>query len=64
MNKNNIIKLKGKILRVSTSIPTIFSPIEYEDKLLVDGGLINNIPTNLAENLGANYIISSDKYIR
>ena len=50
----------AKSLRVSTSIPTIFSPIEYEDKLLVDGGLINNIPTNLAENLGANYIISSD----
>ena len=50
----------AKSLRVSTSIPTIFSPIEYEDKLLVDGGLINNIPTNLAESLGANYIISSD----
>ena len=41
----------AKSLRVSTSIPTIFSPIEYENKLLVDGGLINNIPTNLAENL-------------
>ena len=50
----------AKSLRVSTSIPTIFSPIEYEDRLLVDGGLINNIPTNLAESLGANYIISSD----
>ena len=53
---------KGSIpraLRISTSIPTIFRPIEYYDKLLVDGGLINNLPVNLAENLGAEYIIAS-----
>tara|TARA_Y100001970_G_scaffold293655_1_gene441994 strand:- start:12645 stop:15074 length:2430 start_codon:yes stop_codon:yes gene_type:complete len=54
---------KGSIptaLRISTSIPTVFSPIEYENKLLVDGGLINNLPVNLVENLGAEYIISSN----
>ena len=48
-----------KALRVSTSIPTIFSPIEYNNKLLVDGGLINNLPVNLVEDLGAEYIIAS-----
>ena len=50
----------AKSLRISTSIPTVFSPIEYNDKLLVDGGLINNLPTNLAESLGAEYIIASN----
>ena len=47
-------------LRISTSIPTVFRPIEYNNQLLVDGGLINNLPVNLVENLGAEYIISSN----
>ena len=58
-----IIFSRGSIptaLRISTSIPTVFSPIEYENQLLVDGGLINNLPVNLVENLGAEYIISSN----
>ena len=54
-NKGSI----SKALRISTSIPTVFSPIEYKNNLLVDGGLVNNLPTNLAENLGADFIIAS-----
>ena len=60
---DEIIFTKGSLsqsLRISTSIPTVFSPIEYHDKLLVDGGLINNLPINIAENLGAEYIIASN----
>ena len=49
-----------KNLRISTSIPTIFSPIEHKNSLLVDGGLVNNLPTNLVEDLGADYIIASN----
>ena len=60
---DEIIFKKGSLsqsLRISTSIPTVFSPIEYNDKLLVDGGLINNLPINIAEDLGAEYIIASN----
>ncbi len=49
----------SKALRISTSIPTVFTPIENNGDLLVDGGLVNNLPTNLAEDLGAEFIIAS-----
>jgi len=58
-----IIFSKGSIpksLRASTSIPTVFSPVEYNNSLIVDGGVINNIPTNLVHDMGANFIITSD----
>lgn len=44
-------------LRASTSIPTVFSPIEYNNYLLIDGGIKNNFPTNLVKNMGADFII-------
>jgi NTE family protein len=43
---------KGSIfdaVRASISIPTIFAPVKYGDKLLVDGGLVNPIPLNIVE---------------
>lgn len=38
-------------LRSSTSIPGVFPPIRYGDRLLVDGGVVDNLPTTLAHNL-------------
>lgn len=34
-----------KPLMASSCIPIMFSPVEYEGKILVDGGLLNNMPT-------------------
>lgn len=36
-------------LRASISIPGIFTPVRYEGKLLVDGGVINPLPLNLVQ---------------
>lgn len=33
-------------LRISCSIPIIFTPIEYNNELYVDGGIVNNFPIN------------------
>lgn len=44
-------------LRASMSIPTAFSPVDYGDSLLVDGGLTNNFPTDIVKNMGADYVI-------
>lgn len=33
-------------VRASASIPFVYSPVKYEDKILVDGGLVNNIPVD------------------
>jgi NTE family protein len=44
----------------SMSIPTIFAPSEINDKLVVDGGIVNNFPTDIAKKMGADIIIGVD----
>ena len=46
--------------RTSSAIPGIFAPLKRDGMLLVDGGVINNIPTDVAYNMGADYVISVD----
>jgi len=60
---NMVVLQKGslaKAMRSTMSIPTIFSPVEYGDSLLVDGGIINNLPVDVVQNMGADIIIASD----
>jgi NTE family protein len=47
-------------LRASMAIPTIFTPVEWENKLLVDGGIINNFPADRVKEMGADIIIGVD----
>lgn len=47
-------------LTASASVPVIFEPIPYEGALLVDGGLIDNLPVDVARDLGAEYIVAID----
>ena len=44
-------------MRASMAIPAAFSPIRIGNKVLVDGGLRNNYPADLARELGADIII-------
>jgi NTE family protein len=45
-------------VRASSSIPGIFKPIEYMQRYLVDGGLVENIPVNVAKIFDADIIIA------
>ena len=36
-------------IRASVAIPTVLTPVEKGDALLVDGGVMNNIPTDVVE---------------
>lgn len=47
-------------LRASISAPGFFSPVEYEDLLLVDGGIANNLPVDVAIANGADIVIAVD----
>jgi NTE family protein len=47
-------------LRATIAIPGVFTPIEREGKILADGGLVNNIPTDVAKQMGADIIIAVD----
>lgn len=47
-------------MRASTSAPGVFAPVEYRGRLLVDGGLAENLPIDLARDLHADVLIVSD----
>ncbi len=47
-------------MRSSMSIPAVFSAVPYKNTLLIDGGVLNNFPADVAKELGANFIIGSD----
>jgi len=44
-------------MRASMAIPAAFSPVRMGDKVLVDGGLRNNYPADIAREMGADVII-------
>ncbi|MGI9287829.1 MAG: patatin-like phospholipase family protein, partial [Pseudomonadales bacterium] len=47
-------------MRASMSIPGAFAPVQQNDYMLVDGGIVNNIPVDVARNMGADIIIAVD----
>ncbi len=59
---------KGKLntaLRSTMSIPGLFAPVRVDGMVLVDGGMRNNYPTDLAKKVGADIVIGvnlSDGY--
>ncbi len=60
---NQVVLKSGslaKALRATMAIPTVFSPVEWGDSLLVDGGLINNLPVDVVKEMGADIVIAVD----
>jgi len=58
---NGIVFKDGDIIkavRASMSVPIIFQPIEYKNKLLADGGLSNPLPVDVIKSMGANFVIA------
>ena len=50
----------SKAMRASMSIPGIFKPVKLDDRLLVDGGMLNNLPVDVCRNMGADIVIAID----
>ena len=44
-------------MRASMSIPAAFSPVRLDSMVLVDGGMRNNFPVDIAKEMGADIII-------
>ena len=47
----------SKALRASSSIPSVFNPVDNDGSLLIDGGVCNNFPTDIAKKIGADIVI-------
>jgi NTE family protein len=47
-------------VRASIAVPGLFTPVTIEDRLMVDGGLVNPLPVSLARSMGADIVIAVD----
>jgi len=50
----------AKAVHASSAIPGVFSPVEHQGRLLVDGGVVENLPSSVARERGADIVIAVD----
>lgn len=50
----------ARAVRASSAIPGVFEPVELGGRLLVDGGVVANLPVKVARDLGADVIVAVD----
>ena len=48
----------AEALRSTMSIPGAFAPVHDNERVLVDGGLVNNLPTDVVKQMGADIVIA------
>ena len=61
ISRQEVILDEGKVVTAvmaSASLPLIFPPIEVKGMALVDGGVMNNVPFDVARARGATYVIA------
>jgi NTE family protein len=50
----------GRAVRASSAIPGVFQPVALGDRMLVDGGVVDTIPSDVARERGADLVIAVD----
>jgi NTE family protein len=48
----------ARAMRATMSLPAVFPPVEVDGRVLVDGGVLNNIPTDVVRDMGADRVIA------
>jgi len=56
LNQGDVIEA----VRASISLPGIFTPVEKDHAFLIDGGLVNPVPVNVARKIGADFVVAVD----
>jgi NTE family protein len=62
-NMQEIVINTGSVVeavRASISMPVIFTPVRWENKFLVDGGVVNPMPVDVVRDMGAEIVIGVD----
>lgn len=57
----SVVLSKGSLpiaMRATMSLPGIFTPVKLENMVLVDGGVLENIPVDAVRNMGADVVIA------
>jgi NTE family protein len=50
----------AKAVHASSAIPGVFNPVDHQGKFLVDGGVVENLPSSVARERGADIVIAVD----
>ena len=48
----------ARVMRASMAIPGVFAPVEIDGRLLVDGGVAQNLPIEVVRDMGADVVIA------
>lgn len=62
-NGEEVVINDGKVweaVRASSSVPVIFTMVKWHGRNLVDGGLMNPVPTKTVRDMGADFVISAN----
>lgn len=54
LNKGSL----ARAIRASAAVPGLFAPFRIEGRTLVDGGLVSNLPVQMARDMGADIVIA------
>lgn len=63
VNKKEVVFTEGSIyeaIRASIAIPSVLTPVKSKNGLLVDGGVMNNIPLSILKHSGKELLIAVD----
>lgn len=50
----------SQAIHASMAIPVYFQPVQFQDKILLDGGITNILPADIVKEMGADVVIASD----
>lgn len=50
----------ARAARASMAVPGLFAPVSWDDRVLVDGGIVNNVPSDVARSLNGGRVIAVD----
>ncbi len=62
-NGDEVILKEGDIseaVRASSAVPFIFKPVSINNRLLIDGGLVDPVPVEAVRKMGADFVIAVD----
>ncbi|UYW01135.1 patatin-like phospholipase family protein [Flavobacterium agricola] len=60
---NEVVLTQGDLVEsiiASGAFPSLFSPVNIDGKVLIDGGIVNNYPVQLVRDMGADIVIGVD----
>ncbi len=63
IHRDEVVLRAGRVVdavRASMAVPGVFEPVELAGRRLVDGGVLNNVPADVARDLGADVVIAVD----